>query len=213
MRDNEDLGTGHLLDEETVAAKERETLERLRAHSEEMYAEEMMVVEEAWPDEAEHYRQQRLLEEADEVTKGIMFEDEVLDRIRAKEEAWLAEEMMEADEERAKVIAAIAFSLIVSPGEEEFAAEEEAAQWCGERYLTDAQEQHDHRLEDPEYERGIFHDEQSCDFYGLQMYGWRTIEFIFMHPSLFPNHLHRQSEREWQRLGRMKCPCTRFFFY
>ncbi|KAF9368286.1 hypothetical protein CPC16_005507, partial [Podila verticillata] len=101
--------------------------------------------------------------------KGIMFEDEVLERNRAEEEAWLAEEMMEADEERAKADAAFAFSLIVSPGEEEFAAEEEAAQWCGERYLTDVQEQRDHRLEDPEYERGIFHDEQSCDFYGLQM--------------------------------------------
>ncbi|KAF9200180.1 hypothetical protein BGZ59_003441, partial [Podila verticillata] len=128
MRGYEDLGTGHLLDEEMVAAKERETLERLRVDSEEMYAEEMMMVEEAWPDEAEHYSQQRLLEEADEVTKGIMFEDEVLERIRAEEEAWLAEEIMEADEERATVDAAFAFSLIVSPGEEEFAAEEEAAQ-------------------------------------------------------------------------------------
>lgn len=117
-----------------------------------MYAEEMMVVEEAWPDKAEHYIQERILEEVDEVTERIIFEDEVLEHIHAEDNAWLAEEMMGPDEERAKVDASFAYSLLVSPGEE-VATEEEAAQWCGERYLTDLQEQHDHRLEDPESEQ------------------------------------------------------------
>ncbi|KAF9202767.1 hypothetical protein BGZ59_001980 [Podila verticillata] len=79
-----------------------------------------------------------------------MFENEVLERNRAEEEAWLAEEMMEADEERAKADAAFAFSLIVLPGEEEFAAEEEAAQWCGER-------EHDEDKEDEEDEDTEMH--------------------------------------------------------
>jgi hypothetical protein len=96
---------------------------------------------------------------------------------------------------------------MVSPGDE-VAAEEEMAQIHGEWYLANLRQQHDQRLEDPEYKAGRYHNERSCELYGLRMRHWSTTDFVHMLPRLFLNH--NQIEREWKNLDdNMKCSCTR----